>query len=132
MEFKLKYYNFLPIGMYLTISYLCLTSRPFPSDMDFSFLFFTQIDKLVHTGLYFLTTKATLFQFLKTGKYGNKRLRIIWGLAVPISFGLMVELVQHFFIPGRSGDIEDFAANVAGTLLAYFTFKVISSRLSSK
>lgn len=132
MQFNLKYYHFLPIGMYLTISYLCLTSRPFETNMDFSFLFFIQIDKLVHTALYFLTTKATLFQLLKSGKIENRRLRIIWAIIVPITFGLLVEFAQHFFIPGRSGDVEDFASNTAGTFLAYYTFKAISSRLSSR
>lgn len=132
MELKFKYYNFMPLGMYITISYLCLTSHPFPDNEGFSFLFFTQIDKVVHAGLYFLTTKAALFQLLKTGKFNNRRLRILWGIAVPVSFGLMVEIIQHFFIPGRSGDVADFAANTAGAFLAYYSFKVISNRLSSK
>lgn len=130
--FKQKYHYLLAPSVYLLISYLCLTSKPFPSSMDFSFLWFANIDKLVHAGLYFMATKATLVQLAIMGKLENRKLKIIWSVVVPISFGLMVELVQHFFIPGRSGDVTDFLANTIGVVVAYFSFKVLSNRLSSK
>lgn len=129
---RLKYYYFPAPLAYLLISYLCLTKQPFPKDMDISLFFFANIDKVVHAGLYFMVTKATLFQLLKMGKYENKRLRIYWAVVLPIAFGLMVEIVQHFFIEGRSGDVADFAANTVGVFVAYYTFKAISNHLSSK
>lgn len=131
-SFFLKYY-YLPAPLaYLLISYLCLTKQPFPSDMDISFFFFANIDKVVHAGLYFMTTTATLFQLLKMGKYDNKKLKIYWAMVLPLSFGLMVEVVQHFFIEGRSGDVADFAANAVGVFTGYYAFRVVSARLSSK
>ena len=131
-SFKLKCYHLFVPSVYLLISYLCLTSKPFPSSMDFSFLFFANIDKVVHAGLYFMLTKATLFLLHKIGKYNDRKIKIIWAVIIPISFGLFVEIAQHFWIAGRSGDIDDFLANTVGVFAAYFSFKVLSGRLSSK
>ncbi len=45
-----------------------------------------------------------------------------WAIKIAISaviWGLTTELIQKFFIPGRSFDIFDLAANTAGILVAY-------------
>lgn len=40
-------------------------------------------------------------------------------------FGVFVELMQHFFIPGRQGDIFDVMFNTIGCLLGIVLFKWI-------
>ncbi|MHA6246815.1 VanZ family protein [Pontibacter sp. CAU 1760] len=40
-------------------------------------------------------------------------------------FGISIELMQHFFIPGRHGDIIDVIANTIGCLLGIVLFKWI-------
>nr|WP_304608552.1 VanZ family protein [Pontibacter anaerobius] len=40
-------------------------------------------------------------------------------------FGISIELMQHFFIYGRQGDIIDVLANTIGCLLGIVLFKLI-------
>ncbi|WP_299756256.1 VanZ family protein [uncultured Pontibacter sp.] len=40
-------------------------------------------------------------------------------------FGIGIELMQHFFIYGRQGDIIDVVANTSGCLLGIVLFKLI-------
>ncbi|AKD05503.1 vanz family protein [Pontibacter korlensis] len=46
-------------------------------------------------------------------------------LVISTSFGIAIELMQHFFIYGRQGDIVDIMANTIGCLLGIVLFKWI-------
>ncbi|MDD2797940.1 MAG: VanZ family protein [Bacteroidales bacterium] len=129
---KLKYYHFSALSVYLLISYLCLTKQPYPSSFDFSFLFSFRFDLVVHGGIFFLLTKATLFQLMKMEKLNQLRLKWMWAVIIPILFGLSIEVIQYLWIEGRSGDVSDFSADVIGVFIAYYSFKFLSHRLSSK
>jgi VanZ family protein len=129
-KFKIKYYHLLTPSVYLLISYLCLTTQPFPSSINTSIFSFPGIDKLVHGTLYFMLTFSTMFVLMKMDKLGKKLLTLAWTVTIPILFGGFVELAQLYCVKGRSGDWLDFAANTIGVVIAYFAFKVLSTRLS--
>ncbi|PVY37228.1 VanZ like protein [Pontibacter virosus] len=40
-------------------------------------------------------------------------------------FGIAIELLQHFFIPGRQGDMVDVMSNTIGCILGILLFKWI-------
>ena len=54
---------------------------------------------------------------LKELKNRQKWLKIATAFA--IFFAILTELIQHFFILNRYGEIMDFAANLLGTLVGY-------------
>jgi VanZ family protein len=80
-----------------------------------------QVDKLVHIGLFGILCFLFMFPFKKSGiEYKN---RLPWFLLVTVSaifYGIIIEFVQRDFIPNRSFDIWDIAADSAGSLAAFF------------
>lgn len=46
-------------------------------------------------------------------------------LFVSTLFGIFIELLQHFLIPGRQGDILDVLSNTIGCLIGIVIFKWI-------
>jgi len=129
MKYKFKAYHLISPSIYLVIAYLCLTNRNFQSPVDIQFI---GVDKLVHSALYFLLTAGTLLELVKMKMYTRIYLTFFWAFFVPVLFGGFIELAQHYLVQGRTGDWLDFAANVTGVVMAYLSFRLISSRLSSK
>lgn len=60
------------------------------------------------------------FTFMKLRHYAIRA-----SLFTSFTFGFCVELMQHFFIYGRQGDIMDVIANTIGCLLGIVLFKWI-------
>ncbi|GAB3198593.1 hypothetical protein GCM10027293_15760 [Pontibacter aydingkolensis] len=58
------------------------------------------------------------FSYLKLRHYAIRA-----SLAISFLFGIAVELMQHFFIYGRQGDIMDVIANTVGCLMGIVLFK---------
>lgn len=58
------------------------------------------------------------FSFLRLRHYAIRA-----SLLFSFIFGVMVELMQHFLIYGRQGDIMDVLANTIGCLLGIVLFK---------
>jgi len=46
-------------------------------------------------------------------------------LFISSMFGILIELLQHFFVYGRQGDIIDVLANTIGCLIGMLLFKLI-------
>lgn len=78
-------------------------------------------DKLVHFGMYFLFS----FFLLKDLKNNLKFLKIQL-LLIIFSFtfvmGGSIEIIQDFFIPGRSGNLYDLSADLGGTAFFVLIF----------
>lgn len=96
------------------------------------FLDFCGADKLVHLLMFSSLAISTLFLLLKKSVLQNIRVVLVYAVAVPIIFGGIVEIVQHFFIIGRSGDILDLLFDIAGVFLGWWIFTLLSSHLSSQ
>lgn len=65
-------------------------------------------DKYVHVGFFAVLLFAWRFYFGEARKYA-------WYLlAVAFVYGMVVEVVQHFFVANRSFDLGDVAADMTG------------------
>lgn len=131
-KFTIKYYHLAVASVYLLISYLCLTSQPIPKGVKLWILDFAGADKLVHGILYFTLSITSFFLLYKTRSLQNRQRVILFAIAIPVLFGGVVEILQNYLIPGRSGDIYDFMANSTGVFLGWLIFKLLSNHPSSK
>lgn len=80
------------------------------------------IDKYEHAVVYFI---ATFLCFLYITSKGNTKLNrntTLKIIAFHITYGLVLELVQHYFVSGRFGEFYDFLANSIGVVLGCTTF----------
>ncbi|MFO8235136.1 MAG: VanZ family protein [Bacteroidales bacterium] len=77
-------------------------------------------DKLTHGTFYFLLTLSILLPvILKKIKIKLKEAIIILSI---FSYGLLMEVLQYFFIESRSGEFLDILANSAGIFLGYIAY----------
>ena len=78
------------------------------------------IDKLVHTGMYFVMASMLWWEFYKGQKKTQAPIWHVWvgALLCPLIYGGLVELLQEFFTQHRGGEWLDFAANSAGVVIA--------------
>lgn len=77
---------------------------------------FTWRDKLFHAIVYCIFG-LLLGMDLKRNNTGSPGYWIIL-LLIPILYGGIIELLQHYFFPPRVGDWYDFLANTTGVLIA--------------
>ena len=108
---------------FLVLIVICLPGSKIPTiDTWLNDIYF---DKWVHTGMFgvltflfiYPVTKLSLSNLIKK----NTSLKIAMAAII---WGLTTEFIQRFFIPGRSFDIFDWAADSFGILSAYiFCYK---------
>jgi len=85
---------------------------------------FRLADKIVHFFLYFFFVLV----WLKALSFFSKHL--IYLLIFAVTWGVVIEFLQEFFIPTRSGEFFDVTANTLGALTAagfyrYYKFRFI-------
>ncbi|WP_345158725.1 VanZ family protein [Pontibacter saemangeumensis] len=83
-------------------------------------------DSFAHAFLFSVLTFLMIVGLAK--QFTFPRLRhytIRYSLFLSTMFGISIELMQHYFIPGRQGDIIDVLANTIGCLLGIVLFKWI-------
>lgn len=74
--------------------------------------------------MYFIFSLILFYDYTKNTTAVAKKTIIIWAIVFPFLFGGLMELIQHLFIPYRTGSFADLFANTLGSfaafLLAYF------------
>lgn len=79
---------------------------------------FLNFDKLVHVGIF----SVLAFFWM----YPNSVHKSNWWLTVSafflVLYGILIELIQHFFIYGRSGDFWDALADAVGVIIVFLLF----------
>ena len=102
----------------IVLGLMCTPGRDFPELGNWTDLI--KLDKLIHIGVFGLM--VYLFSrpiSLKDTSISNKK-QIFLKIAIACSiWGLTIEFIQHFWIPGRSMDLYDFVADSLGCFLAY-------------
>lgn len=97
---------------------MCLPGRDFPSLGSWTELI--SLDKIIHVTVFgfmvFLFNRPFLHKSMEVSEKRQLYLRIALACAL---WGLTIEFIQHFWIPGRSMDLLDFVADTAGCMLAY-------------
>jgi len=105
------------IGWALLILILTLTPGEYvPSYSLFSY------DKLGHAGIFCIQAVLLIATFTIYGR--NSTSSIISGMVISIVYGFIIEGIQGL-IPGRSMDMYDALANIAGSFFAPVVFYVL-------
>jgi VanZ family protein len=98
---------------------LCLPGSAIPGP---SWAKYIPLDKLVH--LVMFGGMAYLWcRYLLSGKAGIPAKQLLWVLIMVIANGVMMEFVQKYYIPLRSFDIWDIAADTLGAYTGYWWAK---------
>ncbi len=78
-------------------------------------------DKWVHIGLFSILSFLFCWAFFKiTVKDFEKKKQFIQTGILCLLYGILMELVQRYFIPNRSFDAGDIAADGVGAFLGIF------------
>ena len=101
---------------------MCTPGKDFPELGSWTELI--KLDKLIHIAVFAMM--VYLFSrpiSIREISIVEKR-QILLKIAVACSvWGLTIEFIQHFFIPGRSMDLYDFVADTLGCYIAYLYCK---------
>lgn len=109
-------YTWPPAIVAVVIFYLCclIPPRDIP---DPGFDFFIPTDKIVHFLMFFGLSLVASVNYIydKKGKIIILKL-VIFAVLVPILYGGLIEIIQAKYFPERSGDWNDFWADMLGSL----------------
>jgi VanZ family protein len=108
-----------------TVIIILATTLPSSSIPKSSLLQIPHFDKLVHFVLFFVLALLILSErnsLRQQGKLTNRA--IVFALSISIAYGLIIELLQYFLLPTRSGSLYDFMANVLGAIMAVVLYRL--------
>jgi VanZ family protein len=110
-----------------TIIIILATTLPSSSIPKNSLLQIPHFDKLVHFTLFFVLALFILSERNSLRLQGQLTNRAItFALSISIAYGLIIELLQYFLLPTRSGSLYDFMANVLGTIMAVVVYRLVN------
>ena len=124
----MRFQQFIPAIFWFIISLvlLCLPGSNIPK---YPFLAVIHADKWVHICMFFLLCFLFCYPFTKSEYPLAKRQNCFLLIALAgIAYGTIMEFVQKYWIPGRSFELLDIAADSAGSLLALVYWRVQASR----
>lgn len=107
---------------------LLLTCLPVP-EMAQQVPIFPGADKIVHAIMFFGVVSALVFDVERKNPEALTRGRKVAFLAAGIALGGGTELVQAFADINRSGDINDFIADVLGAYAGYLVAPALCRRM---
>ena len=92
-----------------------------------------QFDKIIHAGLFGGLTFLFSLPYFKANFSIQRKINYFIRIAMAASiWGLTVEFIQKFFIPGRDFDLLDWAADSVGVIIAFWLCKQILKYLNTK
>jgi len=115
---KISIKKFLPgiAWFFIVLVLTCLPGKDIPEAGWLDKIYF---DKWVHIGLFGGLTFLFCWPFYKSGHSAREKVRYFIKIAIATSiWGLTIEFIQRFYIPGRSFDLFDWAADSLGALIA--------------
>ena len=116
---KISIRSFWPGIVWFILSTIafCLPGSTLPKSEWFAVI---QLDKWIHVGIFSVMIFLwCLPLFHKAIIQPNLTKLLIWISMAFLSYGILMEFVQHFFIPNRSFDMGDIAADAAGCLVGF-------------
>lgn len=125
MRIYIRRMKFLPgiCWFFITLILLSLPGSAFPKE---SWADNLQIDKIVHIVLFGTLSYLFFIPYSKTKNDIGTKKRIVIRIAICcLIYGVIMEFVQKYWIPNRSFDIMDIAADGLGSFLPYFFRKKI-------
>lgn len=125
MTFVFK--KFIPafITLVVVTVLLCLPKSTLP-DAGGDWFNKYQVDKVIHFIIFAFLTYMFCRPIQLKGFFNTIITKIYFLIAVISSiYGFIMELVQHWFIPGRDFDGWDIVADIVGSFFGYFIAKRI-------
>jgi len=116
---KLSVAKFAPAIICFLILFvlLILPEDSFPQDEEW--LHFSFSDKIAHTFLFGITTFLFLLPIANSNLYKKFKRHYFLRIAIAMCiWGITTEFIQKFFVPSRSFDLLDWAADSFGILVA--------------
>ena len=133
MENKIPYKKFLPgIAWFFIVAVLTMMPGNDLPNVDL-FDSIWEFDKLVHAGLFGGITFLFCLPFI--GHDISRKSKIFYFLKISIAaivWGISVEFIQKYFIPGRSFDLLDWAADTLGVVAGYWLALMALTRYEKK
>lgn len=75
-------------------------------------------DKIIHFCFYYVFSIVLLRSYFKARKFIRRY--YVFSILIAFLYGVLIELIQYFFIPYRSGEIADALVNLAGAFCGIF------------
>lgn len=122
-ELQLK--KFIPgiAWFFLILIAICIPGYDLP-EVD-KWLIEINFDKLIHIGLFAVLAYLFMLPVVRSGLPVKEKWQ--WLIKITIAaviWGITTELIQKFFIPGRSFNLSDWAADGLGGIFSLIYFKV--------
>jgi VanZ family protein len=105
--------------LFITVMF-CLPGSVLPHEDWLSKIYF---DKWVHIGFFVVLLLLWLWALMP------ERKGAVWLLVAAVLYGITIEVVQYYFIPNRSFDLTDWAADTIGSFIGlWFWRRYIKNR----
>ena len=133
-ENKISFKKFVP-GLAWFFIVGILTLMPGNDVPEASWLNIPHLDKLVHAVMFGGLTLFFCLPYLKSGFSTQKKTNIFIRISLSlVLWGLIIEVIQKYFVPGRGFEWLDVLADAVGVLIAYWICKKIlkSQKLQDK
>ena len=122
---KISFKKFIPgtAWFFVVLILMCLPGEDIPPT---DWLHINFLDKWLHVMVFGLLGFLFCWPFYKSAFSNTQRKYYFIKIALAISlWGLTIEFIQKYFIPGRSFDLFDWAADTVGACIAFFICKRI-------
>lgn len=108
---------------FLVLFLLCLPGSEFPKE-KIPWLETIFFDKWVHMGIFCVLAFLWMMPFAKSNLDIQSKLQQITKVFIAASvWGLTTEFIQKYYIPFRSYDLWDWAADSVGAFVAWFYWR---------
>ena len=111
---ELRLYKLIPAVLWTAFIVYGLASEP-SGVPKFKWLILPGIDKIIHAILFLVESGLIFWAFHSVTNRSLLVPILIWCLFL----GGGLELIQHFWVPGRSGQMWDLIADMAGGIIGF-------------
>ncbi len=123
----LSFKQFLPAIAFLAFTFFLFT-LPGQELPDLSWAAKINFDKMVHLGLFTILVFVFSYPFKKSTHNNAQRKKwFLYITLISIIYGVIIEIIQKYFVVNRSYDIVDITADTLGASIGYiiamFLFK---------
>jgi VanZ family protein len=112
--------NLFSILVALVLLFLSLTNADSFSKIELGD--FPNLDKLVHFGMYFILMSVIIIEHRKNL---SNPLNLFLLALIPLTYGILMEILQLTLTSTRSGDFYDALADAAGVLTSALIWLII-------
>jgi hypothetical protein len=117
---KISFKKFVPgvAWFFIVLILMCLPGQDLPPT---DWLHINFLDKWLHAAVFGLLVFLFCWPFYNSAFSQPQRKYYFIKIALAVSlWGLTIEFIQKYFIPGRSFDLFDWAADSVGSLISFF------------